>query len=197
MIEGKHQALVILTAAKKNGKEGRLFCARTKDGGVHWTFVSFIGDESTGFSIMPSTVRLPNGTLLATSRTKGPNDTNWIDLYRSTDHGAHWTLEAKPVPSTGAHSGNPPFLLRLKDGRLCLTYGYRSEPYGIRARLSKDDGKTWGDEIVLRSDGAAWDLGYVRSVQRADGKIVTVYYFAEQVSSERVIDATIWDPGPR
>ena len=194
VIEGKRQALVILTASKTNGKEGRLFCARTTDGGVHWKLVSWIGDEPAGFRIMPSTVKLSNGDLLTAARTHAPGETNWIDLYRSKDKGATWTMEAKPVASTGAHGGNPPSMILLKDGRLCLTYGYRSEPFGIRARLSKDDGKTWGEEIVLRPDGAWWDLGYVRSVERPDGKIVTVYYFNDQPSSERFIAATIWQP---
>jgi hypothetical protein len=84
--------------------------------------------------------------------------------------------------------------MRLHDGRLCLTYGYRSEPYGIRARLSSDDGKTWSGEIVVRPNAATWDLGYVRSAERPDGKIVTVYYFNDQPSNERLIAATIWDP---
>lgn len=197
IVEGKHQALLILTASKSNGKEGRLFCARTTDGGISWKQVSEIGDEPEGYRIMPSTVKLPNGDLVMAARTHGPKETNWIDLYRSKDHGASWTMEAKPVESTGAHGGNPPELIRLKDGRLCLTYGYRSEPFSIRARLSKDDGRTWGEEIVLRPDGAWWDLGYVRSVQRPDGKVVTVYYFNDQPSSERFIEATIWDPGKK
>ncbi|MGI8988198.1 MAG: sialidase family protein [Bryobacteraceae bacterium] len=195
VIEGKRQALVFLTAAKKNGKEGRVFCARTKDGGLHWTFGSWLGEETEGFRIMPSTVRLPGGVLLTATRTKQPPDSNWIDLFRSGDDGVNWTLASRPVPSTGIHSGNPPHMIRLRDGRLCLTYGYRGEPYGIRTRLSGDEGKTWSDETVLRADGAAWDLGYVRTAQRLDGKIVVVYYFAERPSSERVIVATIWNPG--
>ncbi len=58
LIEGPRQALVFLTAAKPNGREGRVFCARTKDGGKSFEFVSWIGPEPEGFSIMPSSVRL-------------------------------------------------------------------------------------------------------------------------------------------
>jgi hypothetical protein len=50
---------------------------------------------------------------------------------------------------------------------------------------------------ILRKDGAAWDLGYVRTAQRPDGRIVTVYYFPEEQFTERIIAATIWDPGVR
>ncbi len=83
----------------------------------------------------------------------------------------------------------------MKDGRLVLIHGYRSEPYGIRARISTDDGASWGEEIVLRDDGGGRDLGYVRTVLRPDGKLVFVYYYNDGPEKERYIAATIWDPG--
>jgi hypothetical protein len=52
---------------------------------------------------------------------------------------------------------------------------------------------TWGPELMLRDDAGTWDLGYPRTVQRADGKIVTVYYFNDAKDRERYIAATIWD----
>jgi len=85
-------------------------------------------------------------------------------------------------------------MIKLQDGRLCLTYGYRDVPYGIRAKLSEDDGETWGEEIILRDDGGNYDLGYPRTVQRSDGKIVTLYYFNDHPEGERYIAATIWEP---
>jgi hypothetical protein len=88
-------------------------------------------------------------------------------------------------------------MVRLRDGRIAVTYGYRGAPYGIRARLSEDEGKSWGKEIVLRGDGATWEVGYTRTVQRADGRMVTVYYFAEERERERVIAATVWEAGRR
>ncbi len=87
-------------------------------------------------------------------------------------------------------------MIRLKDGRLCLTYGYRDEPFHIGARLSRDGGQTWGEEFVVRGGGANRDLGYVRSIQRPDGLIVSVYYFSDETTGpERYIGATIWNPG--
>ena len=66
---------------------------------------------------------------------------------------------------------------------------------GIFARLSSDRGKTWSEEIVLRADGGGRDIGYPRSVQRLDGKVVTVYYFWDKATGpERYIAATIWSP---
>lgn len=195
IVRGRREALVFVTASKKNGREGRPLCVRTTDGGLNWSVQGWIGEEPVGFSIMPSSVRLPSGAILTAVRVKKDQKTDWIELYESTDDGVTWKLIGNPVSFTGGMSGNPPSLLRLQDGRLCITYGYRGEPFGIRAVLSSDNGRAWTKDIVLRSDGAAWDIGYTRSVQRRDGKIVTVYYFPEQQFTERVVAATIWDPG--
>jgi hypothetical protein len=63
----------------------------------------------------------------------------------------------------------------------------------MRAKISEDQGRTWGEEIVLRDGGGDHDLGYPRTIQREDGKIVTVYYFNDSPDSERYVAATIWD----
>jgi hypothetical protein len=190
LVNTQHDAFVFLTASKSNGREGRPLCVHTRDGGRTWEFVSWIAPEPEGFSIMPSTIRLsPRELLTAVRRKESTRD--WIDAFVSRDNGLTWSFLSRPAPSTGGFSGNPPSLVLLKDGRVAITYGYRGEPYGIRARLSSDRGKTWGGEIVLRDDGASWDLGYTRSVQRPDGKIVTVYYFAAHKDKERTIETTI------
>jgi hypothetical protein len=98
----------------------------------------------------------------------------------------------RAAANTGV-GGNPPTLTRLDDSRICLTYGYRDAPYRMCGRVSDDDGATWGDEIVLRDNGGGHDIGYPRSVQRGDGKIVTVYYWHDTPDGERHIAATIWD----
>jgi len=139
---------------------------------------------------MPSSVRLSKDSILTAVRHRA-----FIDAYRSDDDGKTWRFVNKPAPTRAAA------ILRawssLKDGRLAITYGFRSAPFGIRARLSSDDGATWGDEIMLRDDAGAWDLGYTRTVQRPDGKLVTVYYYNDAKDKERYIGATIWDPGAR
>jgi hypothetical protein len=67
--------------------------------------------------------------------------------------------------------------------------------WGIYARLSDDGGRNWSDPVVLREDGAGRDIGYPRSVERPDGKVVTIYYFWDRTTGpERYIAATIWDP---
>jgi BNR repeat protein len=198
LVNGKRDAMVFLTAAKAAGGEGRTFVAQTRDGGLHWEFIAWTApDPGEGFSIMPSTVRLSDTRIVTTvrhedSKRKGPN---WIDAYSSNDNGKTWVYLSRPAPDTGDKSGNPPSMIKLRDGRLAITYGHRSSPFEMRARLSSDDGKTWGKEILLRGPAGAWDIGYSRTVQRADGKIVTVYYWATEPMKERTIEATIWDPG--
>jgi hypothetical protein len=192
VVNGPNDCMLFLTAAKANGREGRPLCVRTTDGGKSWQFLAWIAGEPAGYAIMPSTVRLALAELLSAIRCRD-GAKSWIDTYRSLDNGQSWKLDQTPAPDLG--EGNPPSMIRLADGRVCLTYGYRAKPYGIRARLSSDGGHTWDEEIILRGDGGGRDVGYPRSVQRPDGKIVTVYYFHDQPKSDRYIAATIWDPG--
>ena len=196
IVNGPHDCLMFVTASKQNGKEGRPICIRTTDGARTWQFVSKIGPEPTGYAIMPSTVRLSPTELLTTIRRReeGPQEHDaWIDAWRSPDDGVHWQFLNRAAPDLG--EGNPPALVRLRDGRVCLAYGVRKPPFRMEARLSSDGGRSWSRQFVLRGDGASRDLGYPRSVQRPDGKVVTIYYFHDPAHIERTIDATTWDPG--
>ena len=147
--------------------------------------------EPQGYSIMPSSIRLREHELLTAVRCRDTAK-SWIDCYRFVDDGASWSLDSTPVPDAG--EGNPASLIRLRDGRLCLTYGHRAAPFRIYALMSSDQGKTWSKNIIVRDSGGGRDIGYPRSVQRSDDKIVTIYYFHDTPQSERYIAATIWDP---
>lgn len=193
LIDGPREATVFLTAAKSNRKEGRLLCARTTDGGRTFKLVSWVVPEGEGYAIMPSSVRLSSRTIL-TSLRRSSGKGNAVELHRSDDNGATWRFVSAVTPEESAKSSNPPSMVRLKDGRLCITYGHRLPPYGIKARLSSDDGKTWGEELWLRTGAGNYDLGYPRTVQRPDGKIVTAYYYNDKAEGERYIAATIWEP---
>lgn len=193
IVDDKNTCTAFLTASKVNGKEGRPFCMRTADGAKTWEFLSWIGDEPTeGFAIMPSTVRISDTELITAIRCQTETHKR-IALYASSDNAKTWTYLNDPVADTG--EGNPASMIKLGDNRVCITYGVRAVPYRICAKLSSDNGRTWGPEITLRNDGAGRDIGYPRTVQRRDGKVVTVYYFQDaQTGPERYIAATIWDP---
>ncbi len=194
IVGGSDECTLFLTAAKSNGKEGRPFCASTTDGGKSFLFLSWIGAEPQGYVIMPASVRLSEGHFLVAVRDSGRpvQEGGWIDLYESTDGGRTWAYLSRPVANTG-RGGNPPTLTKLADGRLAVTYGYRDEPYGMRAVISADQGRSWSTEYVLRADGGNNDIGYPRTVQRADGKLVTVYYYNDDPKGDRYIAATIWE----
>jgi len=186
--------------------QDRSFCVRTTDGGKTFDCLGWMTDEPKEVrAVMPSVVRAGENHLVATLRRRYDFDVksfeishNWIDAYESEDGGVTWELLSKVADTDAGNelskNGNPPSLVRLDDGRLVVTYVYRSEPYSLRARISGDFGATWGPEVFLRDDGITWDGGYSRSVKRSDGKVVTVYYFATAERREPHIEATIWDP---
>jgi hypothetical protein len=162
------------------------------------------GAPYTHRSVMPATVHLPDGQLISALRRRvdgGPpespaaSQSNWIDVYASSDGGRTWAFRGKVADTAaGAHNGNPPSQVRLPDGRLCVAYGFRARPYGIRARLSADDGHTWGPEISLRDDALSWDIGYPRMALRPDGSLITLYYYTSREHPPQHIAATIWSP---
>ena len=199
LVNGPSDCMLFLTASRDNGDEGAgVFMARTTDGGKSFNFVSWVATSADNHLIMPSSIRLDDQHLLVAIRCnvavgEFEEVPTWIDLYESTDNGGSWQYLNRPVLNVGS-GGNPPAMVLLQDGRVCLTYGYRAMPFGIQARLSPDGGKTWGDVLHLRDDGGCSDLGYPRTVQRPDGTIVTVYYFNTHPETERHIAATLWKP---
>ena len=77
--------------------------------------------------------------------------------------------------------GNPGHLLILRDSRLLCTYGRRIAPFGIRACLSEDGGRTWeiDQEIVIRDDLPNGDLGYPTTIEYVPGRLFSCYYGQE------------------
>lgn len=189
LIRGKHSLTAFFTAFKSNGEEGNVFCAKFEQGA--WRFVSWFDEERDGFMIMPSSIPMNTNGYYSTVRWQ--REGKWgIAAYLSNDEGASWKSMSSVAEGDGL--SNPPSLLRLQDGRLCVTYANRTVPYEICARLSKDDGISWSEEQILRSGGGHWDLGYTRSCQLPSGDVVTVYYFCRDKNKERTIEATIWRP---
>jgi hypothetical protein len=208
-VDGPQACTVFLSGEDKSVQvdeySDRVFCVRTTDGGLTWKFLGWVtGEPLTVRSVMPATVRISPAHLVSVMRRridKGlggerpPISENWIDAYESKDDGKTWSFLSKVAETDrGKRNGNPPAMVRLRDGRLVVAHGYRSYPYGIRARISKDNGTTWGDIIHLRDDAVTWDMGYCRMVERPDGKIVTIYYYNTAENIAQHIAATIWDP---
>jgi len=113
-------------------------------------------------------------------------------------HGAFWTNESRDnghtwsePQDTGILSGACPRLLKLRDGRLLLTFGRRFEPCAIRAMLSEDGGQTWGDTAWIVRETPNGNQGYTSSVEFDDGLIFTATY-AENASGVTGIVGTFW-----
>ena len=209
LIDGPREATVFLTATKSDGREGRIAPFRTKDGGLTWERIAWIGEEPAGandFAIMPSTVRLGPEKLLTVIRQRvgglhRADDRTWLTSVLSTDNGFTWKQLADPVSD---NINNPPALIQLPDGRLVLAYVFRNrdaDGSSVCAKVSADGGMTWGPEIVLRGgEGASGDVGYPRIVRRPDGKLLISYYWNHALRQDmppyRSIAATILDLEP-
>jgi hypothetical protein len=97
-------------------------------------------------------------------------------LYRaeSQDGGRTWS-EPVQLPLWG----HPPCVKRLASGNVLLVFGHRRPPYGIRACLSRDNGKTWDLKTlktVYTFDPGSYDLGYPVATQFPDGSILCAWY---------------------
>ena len=198
IVSSADDCLIFLSARQPSKfATDRAFCVRTTDGGKTFRFVSWMvppGDPHR--AVMPSTVRCSSSRLVSALRRRAhPEDVCWVDAYVSNDNGESWSFLSK-IGDCGPWNGNPPAMVRLRDGRLSCVYGSRAQRR-IYTRLSSDEGASWGAEIVLRDDfriDTEPDLGYPRLVQRPDGKLVTMYYWTTEKRPQQHIAATIWDP---
>ena len=181
-----------------------LATAESRDHGQTWRDVGRInasppyrGCESDGWAYLtePHVVETSPDCLLMMARyEESPRRSGGCRLWQavSEDNGETWTEPAEtPI------LGKPPHLIRLRDGRILVTYGYRHAPFGQRACLSADGGRTWDyeHEIVLRDDAPSGDLGYPASLEMKDGTILTVYYQQEHKGEKPCLMATHWKSG--
>lgn len=157
----------------------------SEDDGRTWKRGSIIGPRHNETDIYP----LGKGHWLAAARI------DKMELIRSTDNGKSW---GKPVPVTTRNEING-HLVRLKDGRLLLSYGVRvKDRRGVCAKFSSDEGKSWSDSVRLSDTLGNADCGYPSSVQLANGKIVTAWYSKHSTEHEGYhMGTTFWQAPPK
>lgn len=196
LLPGPSEGLFFLSARPDHKFTDRVFCARTRDGGMSFEFVSWVVPPADPFrAVMPAPVVSGAGNwVCAVRRRAAPEDRCWIDAYHSGDHGATWSLLSR-VGETGDANGNPPALCALGENRLCCVYGRRDQRRMV-ARLSSDGGQSWAEEVILRDDfhGERADFGYPRLVRRPDARLMAFYYWASPEHPAQHIAATIFDP---
>jgi hypothetical protein len=168
----------------------RAYTVCSIDGGYTWSQPALIARDPQGKVSFeePALVRLPDGRLMAILRSGEPGNYQYLHQSFSEDNGHVWSS-----PEQTPMWGHPAHVLLLPGGELVCTYGYRRPPYGIRACISRDNGKTWEieREVVLRDDGGSRDLGYPCTCLLQDGTLLTVYYIHGE-DGIRHIASTRW-----
>ncbi len=185
------------------GRADMLTYEESKDRGKSWWIVGRIpmfteaADCELSYLCEPHVVQAADGSLVGVYRHEVKKVTSVeaaqregvLYFNRSTDGGVTWTK-----PKASGIVGKPAHLLRLKDGRLMVSYGHRFKPYGQRVAFSYDNGETWPVEsvIAVREDALNGDLGYPASVELEDGTIFTVYYQQAAEGEKTSILGTLW-----
>lgn len=134
----------------------------------------------------PNAIVLKNGKMIVAVRS----ESGGIYIAESADSGVTFSNKRALLP---AAISTPPHLMQMNDGTLVLSYGYRSEPFNIRAIVSKDNGESWSNEIELTSGGVDWDFGYPSTIERGNSELLTVYY--QKLSADKnntALKEVIW-----
>ncbi|MEO1993979.1 MAG: sialidase family protein, partial [Planctomycetaceae bacterium] len=172
------------------GSKSRIGVCDSKDDGRTWNWLSAIptrsGDDPLKYHELHA-VQAADGRIVVQIRNHNPANAGETLQSESHDGGESWS-----VPRSIGVWGLPSHLLKLADGRLLMSYGYRRRPYGIQARISDDHGQSWSDPLVLSADGNSGDLGYPTTVQFPSGEFLTVWYELLKASSQAVLRQARW-----
>lgn len=155
-------------------EEKRIGAAVSRDDGLTWEWLAEIpereGDRFANYHELHA-VQCESGKIVAQIRNHNENGKGETLQTESADGGLTWS-----EPRSIGVWGLPSHLLKLADGRLLMTYGYRRKPFGNQARFSDDEGASWSEPITLSDDGIGSDLGYPSTVELEDGTLLTIWY---------------------
>ena len=164
----------LIYAGKAIFRDDRVGVCESMDDGLTWEWIATIpprpGDDPKLYHELHA-VEAVDGTLICHIRNENMSEKGHTLQSESTNGGRSWS-----IPHSIDVWGLPSHLLRMRDNRLLMSYGYRRSPGGIQSRVSIDSGKTWSEPISITSDATSWDLGYPSTVQCSDGTMVTVWY---------------------
>jgi hypothetical protein len=127
-------------------------------------------------------VEAANGHLIVHIRNHNAENKNETLQTVSTDGGKTWSRPA-PIGVWGL----PSHLLRMGNGNLVMTYGYRRQPFGNQARVSFNHGRTWSAPVAVSADGLNGDLGYPSTVEVTPGELFTLWYEVAQPGAAAIL----------
>lgn len=185
-----------LLAAMSVSRPGAVAVYSSRDNGLTWKFRSEVAHDLSGEGrfTYAGLLLLSDGTLQCYFLHVGRDVEvsgikNAICMSSSTDGGRTWS---PPTPVVGRGDGcwrkdgliktegvayRSPWPMLLKDGSILVVFGRRRPPRGIGGVLSRDQGKTWSEEFVIRDDASTDDIGYPVGCQLDDGRIFAAYYY--------------------
>lgn len=171
-------------------EKSRVGVCLSSDDGASWKWLADIqpreGDSHHKYHELHA-VETATGRIIVQIRNHNSANAGETLQSESEDGGRSWSR-----PHSIGVWGLPSHLLRLQDGRLLMSYGYRRPPYGNQVRVSEDEGRTWSAPLSLSTDGAGHDLGYPSTVQLADGSFATVWYERFKSSPRAVLRQARW-----
>jgi len=171
--------------------ERQIGVAESKDDGATWQWLAEIptrqGDKIPNAYHELHAVEAADGTLIVQIRNHNEANRGETLQTESKDGGKTWS-----EPHSIGVWGLPSHLLRLRDGRLLMTYGHRRKPYGNQARISSDNGQTWSEPMILSGDGIGGDLGYPSTVELGDGTLLSVWYETLKEPKLAVLRQATW-----
>ncbi|MGB0579993.1 MAG: sialidase family protein [Limisphaerales bacterium] len=150
-----------LRVALYRGVKGGAVVYRSSDDGYTWG--EPLAMDPRFVLHEPALFHLGQGRWLAAARFDG------LTVYTSDDDAKTW-IRGQTLTGRQQHPGH---FLRLKDGRILLTYGNRLLLKGVDARVSQDEGQTWSEPFRIADFQG--DGGYPSSVQGLAGEVVTAY----------------------
>ena len=177
---------------------GNIRALRSKDGGKTWErlgAVPVFPETDPRNYHEPHVVEFSDGGLLGLIRLQNSGEDAEIEKLGLTNFSLMQTVSRDGGKSWGTAEplgfhGSPPHLLRHSSDAIICAYGYRMQPWGQRVMISRDMGKSWEYDYILRSDGPDHDLGYPASVELSDGSILTIYY--QKAGSEDEKCSLLW-----
>ena len=152
----------------------------SEDKGLTWEYKAPVAVDSDVAFNEASIYETPKGDWVAFLRTANYQDQAVI--ARSTDGGESFQWQSM------GFQGHPLQAIRLPDNRVFLVYGYRHEPFGIRARILNEECTDFdtAPEIIIREDGGNTDLGYPWAVMMDEEHILVTYYFNQKDGNRHI-----------